>query len=43
MPGAASEKHRATDPTPGYHFIRVVVRDPHHKRLRSITRRGYYR
>ncbi|MGH9487738.1 MAG: VWA domain-containing protein [Terriglobales bacterium] len=35
--------YRATDPTPGYHFIRVVVRDPRHKRLRSITRRGYYR
>ncbi|MGH9475124.1 MAG: VWA domain-containing protein [Terriglobales bacterium] len=35
--------YQSNQPAPGYHAIRVEVKDPHHKHLRALTRRGYYR
>lgn len=35
--------YRSSQTAPGYHAIRVVVHDPHHKRLHVVTRRGYWR
>ncbi|MGH9412355.1 MAG: VWA domain-containing protein [Terriglobales bacterium] len=35
--------YRSSQAAPGYHSIRVEVRDPHRKHLRALTRRGYWR